>query len=66
MYVDIDIANCHQVRLWINPVSVTRGILLIPEVDGKLPFDLVNKCDVDNEAAEKLFIQILYHGSFES
>ena len=32
----------------------------------KTAFDFVNKCDVDNEAAEKLFIQILYHGSFES
>ena len=69
IYVDIDIVNCHPNILYqickqnniecqfLGQYINNRNICLS---------EVMNTYNINNEAAKKLFIQILYYGSFES
>jgi hypothetical protein len=68
-YIDIDIENCHPVILLqicqSNNIKCKRLLDYVNNRDKHLK-NIIKKYNVDRDKAKKLFIILLYFGSFES
>ena len=69
LYVDIDILNCQPNILYQVCKHNTFNCEFLGQYINNRNIclsEIMNKYNVNNEAAKKLFIQILYYGTFES